>query len=213
MLCWVCAKSNVLHSDQKVPSWFRQTTKLFATWLQNLCRVFFFCIPQTGLKVGFFEEWLPSCHPTIQARFVECLGYCCHMQTVTSLCHKGISLLRSCHWPLGGLSHQSPPCLVIQFGGMAWSRLGLGGTECLSLVNDCLDCAPRDIQGLWNILYPSPDVCLSTTLSRRSFESPLCSWLSLCCEMHYSAEETFRNSWFYSEIIRITTNLTQVEAN
>ena len=53
VLCWVCAKHNVLHLGQKVPSWFRQNTKRFATWLHNLCGVF--CIPQMGLKVGFLE--------------------------------------------------------------------------------------------------------------------------------------------------------------
>ena len=41
VLSWVCAKCNVLHLGQKVPSWFRQTRKGFATWLQNLWSVFF----------------------------------------------------------------------------------------------------------------------------------------------------------------------------
>ena len=54
-------------------------------------------------------------------------------------------------------------------------------------------------------LYPSPDLWLFTTLSRRSFESSLGSWLSLCCEIHYPAKETCRNNGFYFEIIRITT--------
>ena len=53
VLCWVDAKCIVLHFGQNFPSWFRQTSKLFATWLQNLRSVF--CIPQMGLKVGFFE--------------------------------------------------------------------------------------------------------------------------------------------------------------
>jgi len=43
-----------------------------------------------------------------------------------------------------GLSDQSPLCLVIQFGRTARSRQGLGGTIYLPLLNDCLDCAPRD---------------------------------------------------------------------
>ena len=71
--------------------------------------------------------------------------------TATSLYQKGMWLFQSCHWPLGGLSDQSPSCLVIQFGGAAWSRQGLCGTIRLPLLIDCLDCAPRDIQGLWNI--------------------------------------------------------------
>ena len=90
----------------------------------------------------------------MQARLVECLGYCCHIHKVTSLCRKGKSLFKSCHWPLSGLSDQSPPFLVIQFGGMAWSRQGLGGTICLPLLYDCFDCAPRDIEGFWNIFGP-----------------------------------------------------------
>ena len=36
------------------------------------------------------------------------------------------------------------------------SRQGLGGTIHLSLLNDYLDCPPKDIQGLWNIFIPIP---------------------------------------------------------
>ena len=55
-----------------------------------------------------------------------------------------------------GLSDQSPPYVVIKFGGTAWSRQGLGGTIRLPPFHDCLDCAARDIQGLWNIFIPIP---------------------------------------------------------
>ena len=88
-------------------------------------------------------------------------------------CHQGLELFQSCHWHLGGLSDQSPPYLVIQFGGTAWSRQGLVCTICFPFLNDCFDCAPRYIQGLWNILSRSTDLCLSTTLSWRSSETSL----------------------------------------
>jgi len=72
-----------------------------------------------GTPDGLFELWIPSCHTIVQAKLVECLGYCCHMHIVNSLCHKGLYLFQSCHSPRGGLSDQSPPDLVTQFGGTA----------------------------------------------------------------------------------------------
>ena len=69
---------------------------------------------------------------------------------------KGMYLLQSYHLPLGGLSDQSLSGLVIQFGGTAWSRQGLGGTIPLPYLNACLDCAPKDIQELWNIFVSIP---------------------------------------------------------
>ena len=52
VLCWVCTKHNVLHYGQKVPSWFCQITKLFATWLQNLRRGFLHT--SNGTQGGLF---------------------------------------------------------------------------------------------------------------------------------------------------------------
>ena len=53
-------------------------------------------------------------------------------------------------WPLW-----TPPCSVIQFKGRP--DLGSrGDTIHLPLLNDCLVCAPRDIQGPWNIVIPIP---------------------------------------------------------
>ena len=56
---------------------FCQTKKLFAQAFRISGLAF--GIAQMGLKVDFFEEWLPSCHPTVEARLVQCLEYCCHM--------------------------------------------------------------------------------------------------------------------------------------
>ena len=54
VLCWICAKHNILHLGQKVPSWFHQTTKLFATWFQNLQSGFVHT--SNGLEVGFLSN-------------------------------------------------------------------------------------------------------------------------------------------------------------
>ena len=52
------------------------------------------------------------------------------------------------------LSDHSPPCLVIQFGGTAWSRQGLCGTIRLPPLNDYPLQHSQDIHGLWNIFIP-----------------------------------------------------------
>ena len=127
-----------------------------------------FCIPQMGLLLGFFEWWLPSCHPTVHARLVDCLAYYCYIHTVTSLCHNGMKLLQSFYWPLGDLSEQSP-CLVIQFGGMAGSWWYRAHSVSLWLSWLCSKGYSKPL------LYfcTHPVVCLSTTLSWWSFESSL----------------------------------------
>ena len=64
------------------------------------------------------------------------------------------------------------------------------------------------LQGIFKvfeIFYTHPMICALPQLYPGGLsKAPWCSWLSLCCEMHYPAEETYSNSWFYSEIIRIT---------
>ena len=68
LLCWVCTKCNVFNLGQKVPSWFCQTTKRFATWLQNLQNVFFAYLKRDSrlafLSNGFLLATLP-CRPDL----------------------------------------------------------------------------------------------------------------------------------------------------
>ena len=129
------------------------------------------------------------------------MGYCCHMHslhTVTSFCHKSMKLFHSCHWPLGGLSDQSPPWSSSLKG---WPDLGR--VLVVPFAFHFLIIALTVLQGIFKafeiFLYPYPDLCLSTTLSTPVspvglLKAPWCSWLSLCCEMHYPREETYRNS-------------------
>ena len=67
------------------------------------------------------------------------------------------------------------------------------------------------LQGIFKafyIFYTHPLICAFPQLYPRGLlKAPWCSWLSLCCEMHYPAEGTHRKSWFYSEIIIITITI------
>ena len=104
-----------------------------------------------------------------------------------------------------GLSDQSPPCLVIQFG--VWPDLGR--VLVVPYTFHFLMIVLTVLQGIFKafeIFLYHPLMCAFPQLYPRGvLKAPWCSWLSLCCEMHHPAEETYRNSRFYSEIIRITT--------
>ena len=108
---------------------------------------------------------------------------------------------------------QCPPCLVIHFGGMAWSRPDLGGTIHLRLINDCLDFAPRDIQGLRNMFYTHHLICAFPQLYPRGLlKAPWVSWLSLLWNSLPSRgnlQEQLIVFWNNQN----RCNLTQVEAN
>ena len=92
-------------------------------------------------------------------------------------------------------------------------RVPVVGTICLPVLYDCLDCAQRDIQGLWNIFLTHPLICAFPQLYPGGlFKAPWCS----CVIFLWNALP--RRGNLQEQLILFWNdqnhnNLTQVEAN
>ena len=215
VMCWVGFVPNLKSctSARKVPYWFLQTTNLFATWLQNLRNGFLHI--SNGTKVGLFwvlASFLPPHRnrPDLWSAW-DIIVMCtqCPVFAIKAAC--------SFFKVANGLLVASLISLLLAWSSSLEGRSDIGRVLVVPYTFHFLMIVLTVLQGIFKafeiFLYPSPDLCLSSPLSWRSFESSLVlmveSLLWNALPSRWNLQEQLILFWNNKKLC----NLTQEEAN
>jgi len=133
----------------------------------------FFCIPQTGLEVGFLSNGFLLTTPPYRP------GWLSAWDIVVTCTQWPVFAIKACSsFKVAiGLLVASLISLLLAWSSSLEGRLDLGRVLVVPYTFHFLMIVLTVLQGIFKatdiFLYPSLDLCLSTTISRRSFESSL----------------------------------------